>query len=81
MSNKETVLNALRAGKTLTASQITNSYRAGNAHEVIRQLRADGHAVYSNTGSNGKITYRLGTPSRRMIAAAYAAAGSSVFTR
>ena len=80
-SQKETVLNALKNGKTLTTAQITNSYKVTSASEVIRQLRSEGYAVYTNTDSNGKVTYRLGTPSRRMIAAAYNAGDSSLFTR
>jgi imidazolonepropionase-like amidohydrolase len=80
-SQKETVLNALKNGKTLTTAQLTNSYKVTSASEVIRQLRSEGYAVYTNTDSNGKVSYRLGTPSRRMIAAAYNAAGSTLFTR
>jgi len=80
-SQKETVLNALKNGKTLTTAQLTNSYKISSASEVIRQLRSEGYAVYTNTDSNGKTTYRLGTPSRRMIAAAYNAGGSTLFTR
>jgi len=53
-SQKETVLNALKNGKTLTTAQITNSYKVTSASEVIRQLRSEGYAVYTNTDSNGK---------------------------
>lgn len=80
-SKKEIVLNALKNGKILTTAQLTNSYKISSVSEVIRQLRSEGYAVYTNTDSNGKTTYRLGTPSRRMIAAAYNAGGSSLFTR
>ena len=52
-SQKETVLNALKNGKTLTTAQITNSYKVTSASEVIRQLRSEGYAVYTNPDSNG----------------------------
>lgn len=80
-SQKETVLNALKNGKILSTAQLTNSYKVNSASDVIRQLRSEGYAIYTNTDSNGKTTYRMGTPSRRMIAAAYNAGGSSLFTR
>lgn len=71
------VLAALSTGDELTAKQIrsrfgfstTNSVRA-----VISQLRRDGNAIYLNerTNSKGETTqkYRLGAPSRSMVAAA-----------
>jgi len=80
-TQKETVLNALKSGKTLTTAQLTNSYKITSASEVIRQLRAEGYAVYTNTDSNGKVSYRLGTPSRSMISAAYNVGGSALFSR
>ena len=46
----------------------------------VSELRSEGHAVYANTrSSDGKTFYRLGTPSRTMVAAAYAAMGSAAF--
>ena len=80
-SQKQTVLAALKSGKSLTTSQLTNSYKVTSASEVIRQLRSEGYAIYTNTDSNGKTSYRLGTPSRSMIAAAYNMGGSALFVR
>jgi hypothetical protein len=51
----------------------------GSVSARITELRAQGYSIYSNTAKNGKTAYRLGKPSRRMVAAAYAAAGSTVF--
>jgi hypothetical protein len=45
----------------------------------ISELRSEGYAVYTNSTKNGKVAYRLGTPSRKMVAAAYAMNGSSSF--
>ena len=80
-SQKQIVLNALKSGKSLTTAQLTNSYRVTSASEIIRQLRSEGYAVYTNTDKNGKVSYRLGTPSRSMIAAAYNTSGSALFVR
>ena len=58
---------------------------AGTTESCVRprisELRAEGNAIYTNETKNGTVAYRLGTPSRRMVAAAYAAMGSDAFTR
>jgi predicted transcriptional regulator len=83
MTQVNTVLGALKTGEELTAKQIAARYNVGNPHEVVRQLREQGYAVYLNTrvDSKGRVKqkYRLGTPSRAMVAAAYAATGTSAF--
>jgi len=81
----DSVLNALMNGEELTALQIRSRFSVGNPHEVIRSLREKGYAIYLNerTNSKGEVTqkYRLGTPSRAMVAAAYAVLGTDVFSR
>ena len=48
----------------------------------ISELRRAGYPVYANTRSqDNKTFYRLGTPSRKMVAAAYAVLGSAAFSR
>ena len=78
------VLDALKNGEQLTAAQIAARYNVGNPHEVIRSLREKGYAIYMNEVKNSKneykTKYRLGTPSRKMVAAAYAVHGGTVFT-
>jgi cell division septation protein DedD len=85
MSKTDAILNALQNGEELTAAQIAARYNVAKPHNVICTLREQGYAVYLNqhTNSKGEITskYRLGTPSRKMVAAAYAAMGSEVFSR
>ena len=39
----------------------------------VSELRAAGYAIYTNVNKAGNTTYRLGTPSRAMVAAAHAA--------
>jgi predicted transcriptional regulator len=83
MSATTSLINYLKSGKTVTAKQITARFGLANPHEAVRQLRMKGFAVYANNSTlwNGETTtrYRLGTPSRKMIAAAYAVLGGSAF--
>jgi len=83
MSKTNKVLNAFKNGEQLTARQITSRFNVANPYDIIYNLRHDGYAIYLNehTNSKGEVTqkYRLGTPSRKMVAAAYAVFGESVF--
>ena len=83
MSATSSLIKYLQSGKTVTAKQITARFGLANPHEAVRQLRMKGYAVYANNSTlwNGETTtrYRLGTPSRKMIAAAYAVLGGSAF--
>lgn len=83
MSATTSLINYLKAGKTVTAKQITARFGLANPHEAVRQLRMKGYAVYANNSTlwNGETTtrYRLGTPSRKMVAAAYQILGGSAF--
>ena len=85
MTKANSVLSALKNGEELTAAQIKSRFSVGNPHEVIRTLREEGYAIYLNerTNSKGVVTakYRLGAPSRKMVALAYAAFGKDAFTR
>lgn len=61
----------------LTAKQIAARYNIANPHDTIYTLRMEGYPIYLNqrTDSKGRVThkYRLGTPSRKVIAAGYKA--------
>lgn len=85
MTKTDSVLAALKNGEQLTAAQIRSRFSAGNPHEVIRALRERGYAIYLNehVNSKGEVTlkYRLGTPTRKMVALAYAVMGNELFTR
>jgi hypothetical protein len=78
---KDVVLKALKSGRQFTAGQLSGLTRgsAESAEKAIAALRGEGYAIYTNTTKNGKAAYRLGTPSRAMVAAAYRAAGARVF--
>ena len=76
---KETkVLEALKANsKGLTAAQIESRFAVGNARSTVSALRMKGFAIYANqntdTKGRTKTFYRLGTPSRAVVAAGYRA--------
>ena len=77
MTKTEKVITALKNGEKLTAKQIATRFSVGNPAEVIRQLRFKGFAIYCNPSTDSKGTtrnfYRLGAPSRKMVAMAYKA--------
>jgi predicted transcriptional regulator len=76
MSKTAKVLAALKNGEQLTAKQIASRFSVKHPASTIRTLRENGYAVYCNEKKNSKGEvknfYRLGTPSRAMVAAAYA---------
>jgi predicted transcriptional regulator len=84
MSKQTKLLNHLVKGGEITARQITGSFGLKNPHEAIRQLRSQGHCIYSNrkTMADGTVAtkYRIGSPSKRMVALANLVAGSTVFS-
>jgi predicted transcriptional regulator len=83
MTKTESLLAALQNGEEFTVAQIRARFGTGNPHEAIRSLREKGFAIYLNDRKNSKgevvTKYRLGKPSRKMVAAAYAVLGGSVF--
>ena len=83
MSLQTKVLNVLKSGRGFTPAQIAALLRTteGSVSARVSELREQGYAIYNNTTKNGKTAYRLGTPSRRMVAVAYAMQGSSIFSR
>jgi biotin operon repressor len=80
---KNRVLKVLESGRQFTPAQLAGL--TGTSEDSIRprisELRAEGYAVYTNVTKNGKSAYRLGTPSRKMVAAAYAMMGKEAFSR
>jgi len=74
------VIAALESGVELTGKQIESRYNVANARALISSLRMQGYSVYLNrrTNSFGETysKYRLGTPSRAVVAAGYQALAS-----
>ena len=71
------VLTALQEGQEMTSAQISARWDVPNVGAVIQNLRFKGHSVYLNTHTDtkGRVTrkYRMGTPSKRVVAAGYKA--------
>jgi predicted ArsR family transcriptional regulator len=72
------VLNALSvAGKGLTEKQMTARFGVVSPRAIVHALRNKGYAIYANqntdTAGRTKTFYRLGTPTRAVVAAGYRA--------
>lgn len=85
MSKHAKLLNHLQNGHEVTSKQITGTFGIKNAGRAVHYLREQGHCVYANkvTLSDGTegTKYRIGKPSRRMVAIANQVFGASMFTR
>jgi hypothetical protein len=85
MSKQAKLLNYLSTGASVTARQISGSFGLKNPHGTIHELRSQGHCIYANKSklADGTETtkYRIGRPTKRMVALANAVAGAQVFTR
>ena len=81
MTNVETksgkLLQALQNGEQLTEGQITQRFGLKNPRASVSALRFQGYAIYANSRKDTKgretTKYRLGTPSRAIVAAGYKA--------
>ena len=78
MTKQERLLEALTSGEQLTTKQIAYRFGLKNPTAAISQLRINhGFAIYANerSDSKGRVTvkYRLGRPSRAIVAAGYRA--------
>lgn len=71
------VTEALLAGEQLTAAQISERFGVKNPTATISNIRFSGYAVYGNQRKNSKgevkTFYRIGRPSRAVVAAGYRA--------
>jgi predicted ArsR family transcriptional regulator len=81
-SKQSRVLEALRKGEELTAKQIASRFGVKNPTATVSDLRFAGFAIYANQhkDTKGRVTtkYRLGNPSRAVIAAGYRALAQAV---
>jgi predicted ArsR family transcriptional regulator len=72
------LVEALKSGEELTAKQIAARFGIANPTATVSDLRLrHGYAVYANrkTDTKGRVStkYRIGTPSRAVVAAGYRA--------
>ena len=73
VSQQQKVLNFLNKGNSLSNAVATHKLKVNRLPAKIHVLRSQGYPIYTNTNAVGNPTYRLGTPSRAMVAAAFAA--------
>jgi hypothetical protein len=69
LTKKEKVLNLLTKGNAVTWSSLRRRFDLKSPRAMIDQLRTVGHMVYINTTSTGCTTYRMGKPTKWIIAA------------
>lgn len=73
VTKQSRLLEALRSGEQLTAKQIAYRFEIANPTATVSDLREQGFAIYANRVTNTRgdtyTKYRLGTPSRRVVAA------------
>ena len=72
------LLEALRDGQRITPAKARKQFGIGNIRAEASRLRQAGYAVYAThphkrVGGPKRTEYLLGTPSRKVIAAGYAA--------
>ena len=68
LSKKQKVLNLLSKGENVTWKSIRSRFDLESPRAMIDTLRAEGYMIFGNT-VNGKKVYRMGTPTRAIIAA------------
>lgn len=71
------LMTALQLGESFTAAQAKKRFGIGNVRAEVSRIRQSGFAVYANQRKAGNHTvvteYRMGKPSRKLIAAGYRA--------
>ena len=77
------VIAALQNGTELTAKQIQSRYSVANARALVSSIRMQGYSVYLNkrvSSFDGETysKYRMGSPTRAVIAAGNAALAQAV---
>jgi hypothetical protein len=79
MTKTAKLLECLETGKKISNGEIRNRFGIANPRATVSDLRMMGYPVYLNKGSvDGRgrrlaSRYRLGTPSREVVAAGYQA--------
>ena len=76
------VIAALENGAELTAKQSQSRYNVSNARALISSIRMQGYSVYLNKrvssfDGNTYSKYRMGSPTRAVVAAGNAALASA----
>ena len=78
MTKTEKLLNALESGARLTSRQIASRYGLKNPTAAITTLRQDGYSIFFNRRKTKESYYKMGRPTRELIAAGYRALANHV---
>ncbi len=85
MTKQSKLLASFQTGNALTAKQITAKFGLKDPVASVRNLREQGHCIYANTvkmhDGTQSTKYRLGKPTRAMVAAAARIFGATAFSR
>ena len=79
VSLKSKILASLKEGNEVSGKQFAARFKTSvtTVGARVSELRREGYAIYNNkhTDSQGRTTmkYRIGAPSRKVVAAGYAA--------
>lgn len=79
MAQTQKLAALFKSGVTLTQSEAKRILGCKNLRARVAELRDQGMCIYTNKTQKGT-EYRLGTPNQRMVAFAYAALGSKLFS-
>ena len=78
IANSTKFLNAMLRGNSVSWTDAQKKFNLKSPRSVVNKLREDGHCVYINKSTKGTY-YRIGTPSKAIIAAGFAALEPSVY--
>jgi len=68
LSKKQRVLNLLSKGQNVAWSTIRSKFDLESPRAMVDTLRSEGYMIYGNKVA-GRTYYRLGTPTRAIVAA------------
>ena len=71
LSKKQKVFNLLSKGENVTWKTLRKRFDLTSPTKMIDTLKSEGHCIYTNDTAKG-VSYRLGAPSKEIIAAGIA---------
>ena len=69
LSKTEKVRNLFAKGNTVTWKSLRSTFDLTSPANMVGKLRNEGMMIYENKTSTGHVAYRVGTPSKAVIAA------------
>jgi hypothetical protein len=69
ISKTEKVRNLFSKGNTVTWKSLRSTFDLRSPAQMVGKLRNEGMMIYENKTSTGHVAYRVGSPSKAVIAA------------